>query len=263
MKQRMRPLLSKHSISCLTTAVVATFAVLYIVSSVGAQQFNLTNEQFDQWVYSGNRNNLSSDSEITLAVEAVDRVCHLTQAQQDKLHLAGRGDFARFQLRVDELRAQYAGKNYDQNDIGKIYEKIQPLTTTYQTGMLGSSSLFSKVLHGTLTPAQREEYEGVEGERLKQRYAAKVRLLVAIYGQSCPLKDERSALIDLLTTETKPPKRTSQYDWYVVLAQASNIPDEKFAAILDAAQMRWLKKSLAQGRGMAGFLKQQDIMPDP
>ena len=170
----------------------------------------------------------------------------------------------RFQLRVDELRTEVVGKTCDQNDINKIYQKVQPLTITYRAGLLGSSSLFSKVLRGTLTPAQLEEYDGLEAERLKQRHAAKVKLFVAVFGQSCPLKDDqRTALVELLLTETRPPKRPSQYDWYVVLAQASKIPNEKFTAILDPAQMRLLKKALNRGRGMADFLKQQDLMPNP
>ena len=250
-------------------AIVSSIAMAIVIgtiigtaSSTCAQRFEVTDEQFDQWIYSGNRDNSSADVEISLAIEAVDRVCHLTHDQQDKLQLAGRGDFVRFQQRADELRAQYVGKTYDQNDLGKVFEKLQPLINSYRAGLLGRSSLFSKVVHRTLTPEQLQEYEGVEAERLRQRHENKVKLFVAAFGQSCPLTDtQRSAIVELLRSETRPPKRVSQYDWYVVLAQAAKIPDEKFAAILDPAQMRLLKKSLERGRGMAGFLKQQDILP--
>jgi hypothetical protein len=254
--------LARDAIVFSIAMVVAIGTFLGTESSTYAQRFDVTDEQFDQWIYSGNRDNSGADVEISLAIEAVDRVCHLTQAQQDKLQLAGRGDFVRFQQRADELRAQYVGKTYDQNDIGKIFEKLQPLINSYRSGLLGRSSLFSKVVRRTLTPEQLQEYEEVEAERLKQRHDNKVRLFVAVFGQSCPLKDDqRSALVELLRTETRPPKRPSQYDWYIVLAQAAKIPEEKFAAILDPAQMRLLKKSLERGRGMAGFLKQQDILP--
>jgi hypothetical protein len=244
-------------------AVTAMIWTLFgMTPSTYAQAFELTDEQFDQWIYSGHRDNNFADSQISLAIESIDRVCHLTAPQRDKLQLAGRGDFVRLQQRADALRSQYVGKTYDQNEIGKLLEKFQPLINGYRAGLFGSSSLFLKVLHGTLTPEQLQEYDHVEAERLKQRHDDKVRLFVAVLGRDCPLKeDQRSALVKLLESETRPPKRSTQYDMYVVLAQASKIPDEKFAAILDPAQTRLLKKSLERGRGMMVFLKQQDILP--
>jgi hypothetical protein len=247
-----------------STFLFATCVLFGAAASVYAQQLEMTEEQFDQFVYNGNGNKLSNEDEISVAVDAIDRICHLSAAQQDKLQLAARGDFVRFQQRVDELRTEYVGKSYDQNDLSKIIEKIQPLSTTYRAGLLGPSSLFVKVIRRTLTAEQLEEYDAAEAERLKQRYSDKVRLLVAVFEETCPLKDnQRSALVELLLTETKPPKRPSQYDWYVVLAQASKIPEQKFSAILDPAQMRVLKKSLERGRSIAAFLKQQDILPGP
>ncbi len=231
-------------------------------SSILAQPFELTDEQFDQWIYSGRRDNTLADSQISLAIDSVDRACHLTPPQRDKLQLAGRGDIVRFQQRADDLHSQYASKTYDQNEIGKLLEKFQPLINSYQAGLLGSSSLYSKVLRRTLTPEQLQEYEEAVAERLKQHHNDKLRLFVAVLGRECPLKDDqRLALVKLLESETRPPKRSTQYDMYVVLAQASKIPDEKFAAILDPAQTRALKKSLERGRGMMAFLKQQDILP--
>jgi hypothetical protein len=261
----IRNILAMSARNALVASVVASAMIWTLCGPTSlshAQPTELTDQQFDQWLYSGHRDNNLADSQISLAIESIDRVCHLTPPQRDKLQLAGRGDFVRLQQQVDSLRSQYVGKIYDQNEVGKVLEKLQPLINTYRAGLFGSSSLFSKVLHRSLTPEQLQEYDDVEAERLKQRHNDKVRLFVGALGRDCPLKeDQRLALVKLLETETRPPKRSTQYDMYVVLAQASKIPDEKFAAILDPAQTRLLKKSLERGRGIVGFLKQQDILP--
>jgi hypothetical protein len=251
--------------------LICTCAALFLADAAhciavvvrGQDQFVLTDEQFQQWVFNGNRQTIDEDSELSLSVDAVDRTCHLNDAQKEKLRLAASGDFARFKLQIDELRKQYVGKSYDQNDIGDIYGKIQPLTARYQAGLLGESSLFAKVLHRTLTPEQRKEFEAGQRERLKARHAAKVRLFVAIFEQSCPLKaTQRDSLVELLLKETRPAKRSSEYDWYVVIIQAGKIPDEKLKSILDARQMEILKKSTRQAQGMELQLKRSGVLPD-
>jgi len=248
------------------TAVVAIAVLLGAVCAADAQNdFVLNDSQFDSWVFQ-NRNQaheLDADSQISLAVEAVDRTCHLSEAQLDKLRLAGRGDFARFDRQVDELRAELVGRSYDQQKIGEVYQKIQPLATTYQSGLLGPSSLFAKVIHTTLTPGQWVEYDAAEKERLQAGHVAKVRLYVAILERRCPLTDEqRTALVELLVSETGPPLRSSEFDMYVVPAQAAKIAREKFTAILDKAQCHVLDKSLEQARGLEQHLKRQGVLAD-
>ena len=161
--------------------------------------------QFNGWLFQGTGQVPDEDSEVTLMVEAIDRSCHLTAEQKEKLRLAGHGDYARFDQKVNDLRSECVGKTYDQNEMQELYQKFQPLTEQYQAGMLGSNSLFAKVVHRALTPEQQEEYEAAEAERRKTRHAAKVRLFVAILEQSCPLKaSQRDALVDLLLKETRP-----------------------------------------------------------
>jgi hypothetical protein len=195
-------------------------------------------------------------------VDSIDRICHLNAEQKDKLRLAGHGDFARFEQKVSDLRAEYLGKSFDQNKINEIFQKFQPLTQQYQAGMLGPNSIFAKVVHRVLTPEQQEEYDAAEAERRKARHAAKVRLFVAIFEQSCPLKaKQRDAMVDLLLKDTRPALRSSEYDWYVVITQAARIPDSKLKPILDQAQMAYFKKITAQARGMEGWLRQQGVLP--
>jgi hypothetical protein len=222
----------------------------------------MDDNQFNGWLYQGSGQAPNEESEVTLMVEAIDRSCHLTAEQKEKLRLAGHGDYARFEQKVNDLRSECVGKTYDQNEIQAIYQKFQPLTQQYQTGMLGPTSLFVKVVHRVLTPEQTEEYEAAEAERRKTRHAAKVRLFVAILDQSCPMKaSQRDAMVDLLLKETQPALRSSQYDWYVVMVQAARIPDSKLKPILDRAQMTYFKKITVQVRGMEAMLKQMRVLP--
>jgi hypothetical protein len=225
-------------------------------------KFVMDENNFNAWLYQGNRQAPDQESETTLMVEAIDRSCHLTAEQKEKLRLGGQGDYARFEQKVNDLRSECIGKSYDQNEMQELYQKFQPLTTQHQAGMLGPTSLFAKVVHQVLTPEQKEEYEAAEAERRKTRHAAKVRLFVAVLERSCPLKSsQRDAMVELLLKETRPALRSSEYDWYVVIVQAAKIPDSKLNSILDPAQMKYIKKITGQARGMDGMLKQMGVLP--
>jgi hypothetical protein len=245
----------------LKATTLALFASAFALSTVHAQ-FIMDENQFNGWLYQGSGQAPVEDSEVTLVVEAIDRSCHLNAEQQEKLRLAGHGDYARFEQKVNDLRSECIGKTYNQNTMQELYQKFQPLTQQYQAGMLGPSSLFAKVVHRVLTPEQTEEYEAAEAERRKTRHAAKVRLFVAILDQSCPMKaSQRDAMVDLLLKETRPALRSSQYDWYVVMVQAARIPDSKLKPILDQSQMTYFKKITVQVRGMEAMLKQMGVLP--
>jgi Spy/CpxP family protein refolding chaperone len=258
MRTRLLKLLYKSTLAALVVGTVALFAC----PAQAQNKFVMDENQFNGWLFQGTGQIPDKDSEVMLMVEAMDRSCHLTAEQKDKLRLAGHGDYARFDQKVNDLRSECVGKTYDQNEINEIYQKFQPLTAQYQSGMLGPTSLFAKVVHQLLTPEQREEYEAAEAERRKIRHGAKVRLFVAIFEQSCPLKSsQRDAMVELLLKETQPALRSSQYDWYVVVVQAAKIPDSKLKPILDQAQMTYFKKITGQARGMEATLRQMGVLP--
>jgi hypothetical protein len=249
-----------------TTAITALALLLTsccFVCPLGAQnRWVMDENQFNQWVFQESGKGVDEDSEITLMVEAIDRACHLSPVQKEKIQLGARGDYARFKEEVDDLRAEFVGKTYDQNDMNTVWQKISPVQQKYQAGLLGDKSLFSKVLQTTLSPEQREEYEAAQAERRKAKHAAKVRLFVAMLDQSCPMKaTQRDAMVDLLLKETKPALRKSEYDWYVVVVQVAKLPDSKLTSILDAAQLKYVKKITVRGQGMEAHLKRVGVLP--
>jgi hypothetical protein len=222
----------------------------------------MDDRQFNSWLFQRSGQAPDEDSEVTLMVDAIDRTCHLSAGQKEKLLLAGHGDYARFDQKVNDLRSECVGKTYDQTEMQALYQKFQPLRAQYQAGMLGPASLFAKVVNRALKPEQQEEYEAADAERRKTRHEAKVRLFVALLEQSCPLKSsQRDAFVELLLKETRPGLRSSDYDWYIVIVQVAKIPDSKLKPILDPAQLTFVKKVTAQARGMEGRLRQMGVLP--
>jgi hypothetical protein len=254
----------KNTFRTLLTATALAGAVhgAQAVEVVFENGFLLDESTFNQWVYGNIRSGVVAESEIAVAVESIDRACQLTETQEEKLRLAARGDYARFKQRVEVMREKYAGKMHDQNDVGRIHQEIHPLNVTYQAGLLGPTSLFAKSLRGILTPEQLKKYTANEAARIQSRHDAKISLFVAVLERRCPLTDEqRTALVKLLRDETRPPKRPSQLDQYVILVQADRIADEKFSDILDDEQCRVLERMIAQARNLEPHLRQQGVLP--
>ena len=127
------------------TPALAVCAVLFCDSLVHAQnKFVMDDNQFNGWLFQGTGQAPDEDSEVTLMVEAMDRSCHLNAEQKEKLRLAGHGDYARFDQKVNDLRSECVGKTYDQKEMQELYQKFQPLQEQYQAGMLGSDLLVCK-----------------------------------------------------------------------------------------------------------------------
>src|SRR2546430_10007269 len=104
-----------NSMNSAARAFALCAALCFAQPTHAQNKFVMGDDQFNQWLYQGNGQAADEDSEITLMVESIDRSCHLTEQQKNKLRLAGRGDYARFSQKVDDLRSECVGKSYDQN----------------------------------------------------------------------------------------------------------------------------------------------------
>jgi hypothetical protein len=234
---------------------------------VQREVFVLNEMQFNHWLY----NNGEGDdvartklrTHLTLQIDELARACRLTDAQREKLRLAGQGDLARFFGRVAIKRKELQDKEYDQNKINDIFQQLRPLQTAYNAGILEENSLFAKTIATTLDPDQRATYEAAERERRRFRYQARVELIVLRLGRTLGLTSQQHRkLVDLIVAETKLPRKSGQYDQYIVMVQARKLPKEKLTAILDEAQMRVFEQHLNQARGIEQFLKQNGYLDD-
>jgi hypothetical protein len=244
----------------LVLAALLTFAA----APARAQDFTLTDEQFDMWLSNGSNSTLTLvDSQLEIEIQAIDRICRLEPDQVEKLKLAGRGDVTRFRGRVDALRKKLVGRTYDQNEMNEMWQAIQPLQQEMQAGILGDDSLFQKILHRTLQPQQVAEYEAAEAARNANHYSAKVRLYVAVLERSFPMTDEqRQALVRLFLEKTTAPRRFGQNEIYYIMYQASRLKEEDVGKLFDKDYTRALMGAFRQGAGYEHFLRQQGFIFD-
>jgi hypothetical protein len=238
------------------------------VERLAIPNFVMDDNQFDQWVFGGPMNSGAArrnrlESLLTLQVDHVARACNLSEIQKRKLVLAGKGDIKRFLDKVDEKRKKFEKVKTDQNKINEIYQELQPLQVALNSGLFNEGSLFSKTLKNTLEGEAATRFEKVANEKRRFRYHAKVELAVAQLDQSVGFSDEqRSKLVDVIMSETRPPARYGQYDYWVVMYQAGRIPESKVRPQFDDKQWALLKRQFDQMRGMGNWLRSAGMLPD-
>ncbi|MDB5349867.1 MAG: hypothetical protein JWN86_1114 [Planctomycetota bacterium] len=232
-----------------------------------AMQVNVwTDENFDQWIYNGRditgiRGRLASL--LILQIEDVERTCGLTEDQKKKLQLAGQGDVKHFFDRVAEKKRRFQLVKNDQNKIGQIFQEIQPLQTALATGPFDHGSIFYKTILKTLDPPQAAKYTRSLREKTAFRYRAKVELVIANLDESIGLRaDQRKKLVALITEETRPPKRYGQYDYYIVMLQASRLPESALKPIFTDTQWKVMQRQMAQVVRLEPFLKSNGFVPE-
>lgn len=226
-----------------------------------AARFEMPENQFESWMFQTLPNASAARAKLekllALHTQDVDRACQLSEAQQKKLQLAGRGDIKRFFERVDVVRRKFLLVRKDQNKVNEIWQDIQPLQLIFLSGLHGSDSFFRKTLRNILDDRQFEDYSRLARERQLFQYRAKVELVVSVLEGGLPLRDEqRQRFITLVVEHTKPPLRYGQQDYYIVMWNISKIPEATLKPLFDEAEWKALNRQFAQVRGMEQWLKQ-------
>jgi hypothetical protein len=225
-----------------------------------------TEQQIEQMIFQQDRNPDGARGRLaallTLYVEDVDRACQLTEAQKQKLQLAGRGDIKRFFDRCEAIKQKYRGTRQDDQQVQQAFwQEIRPLQLTYQAAFFHPDSLLSKSLPHTLKPDQAARYAASTRDRRAYQHRALVELAVLSLEQRVPLRDaQRQELIPLLLKETKPPRKSGSYDYYFLIFQFARIPEEKWTPLLDAPQWKILSHQLAQFRQMEPQYRQAGLL---
>jgi WD40 repeat protein len=141
-----------------------------------------TDEQFDRWVFQQHDRAAARqwfDSQLTIQIERIDQAYGLTEAQKQKLRLAGRGDIKRFFDRYESVKQKFQLIEQDAQKLQAIWQDVQPLQAAVSDLFQGDSLLF-KSLPNTLTAEQLARYEALARER---RAFAQVRLLEGHQGE--------------------------------------------------------------------------------
>jgi hypothetical protein len=228
----------------------------------------MSDPQFDQWVFGAGGGNAAAahsrlESLLRLQVEDLARACKLSDDQKSKLRLAGRGDIKRYFDQVEQARRKYRNKQYNQNEIGQVFQEIQPLQAPLRTGVFGDDSIYRKVVRKVMTPEQVADYENSQRELRAFRYRARIELVVATLGRSVGMSaEQRRRFAKVLNDETRAPREFGQNDYQVALLQAAKVSEEKLKPIFDEAQWRVLGKHFEQVRALEPVIRQNGYVPD-
>jgi hypothetical protein len=258
--------LASHAIwRALLRLAACAVVVEWLDVPVPAQQFQLTDAQFDSWITNGRGDPAQLvESQLAAQLDRLDDACNLSDDQRQKLLLAGRGDVERFLGDMNELRVKLSNNRYDRKEINQIYAEIRPLAQRMEQGLLGAGSLFAKVKDSVLDDQQRTAYREAVGQRIAYYHRAKLKMFVVALDQLAPMTaEQRKQLLALLVEKTEPPNRRagSQLDWWYVIVQAAELPASKLAEMLDDAQLRCFQQAVRQADEYRQVLKNQNIVP--
>ena len=225
-----------------------------------------TDDQLERLVFQqdGNASHARQrlDAHLAAQIFEIDRVCKLTDAQKNKLRLAGRGDIKRFFDRYEAIKQKSQVIEPDEANVLEIHEELNRLRITLQGNLFLEGSLLIKSLPNTLTGEQFTRYDMVARERRASEHRASVARAVAILLRGIALRDaQRRELITLLTNETKPARGSGRYDAYVLLLQLSRLPEEKLKRLFDEDQWEVVSESLAQAQQLEPVLRQSGQLP--
>lgn len=201
-------------------------------------------------------------SQLDSQIAEIVRMCQLTEAQSQKLKLAGGSDIKRFFDRYTKLRKQFLKVRKDQNLVNSFWAELQPLQMEIQSGLFNDESMLLRVVPKALDDAQRAIYEHEARARRTFRMLAKLELLLVAADESLGLMiDQRERLTELCEKYVRTPRRFGKYDSDVILYELSRIPENEVREILDADQMKGWQQATAKGRGMEQFLRQNKLLP--
>jgi hypothetical protein len=231
-----------------------------------------TDEQFERQVFRQDGNAARARqrllSQLAMQIETIDRACRLTDAQKNKLQLAGRGDIKRFFDRYEKAKVKSQLIEQDEQNFQEIWQNINQIQqdfnrVTLQGGLFRQNSLLVKSLLNTLTGEQFTRYEVLDREQRASRHRASIATAVAILQRGVSLRDaQRRELITLMTNETKPSRSSGPYDSYVLLWQLARLPEDKLKPLFDKTQWNMVNQQLAQFKDLELTLKQSGQLPD-
>jgi hypothetical protein len=107
-------------------------------------------ENFDRWLFREARSGIERrrhlEDVLRTRISGAARDYKLTEPQQEKLRLAGRGDIKRFFDQVEERRDEFEKDRMSFDSGLAALRRLDDLSQTYRRGPFSSGSLFDKTL---------------------------------------------------------------------------------------------------------------------
>jgi hypothetical protein len=203
------------------------------------------------------------DAQLTSWIQDLDRACTLTDAQKQKLRLAGRGDICRFFASYEGVKQKGESLDPEDQNVRVILRDANSLRATFDRGLFHEDSLLYKSLPNTLTAEQLARYDARARERRASHHRASAEeALRMLLQRGISLRDaQRRELLDLMAKEIKPSRRASRHDQYRVLIQLGRLPEDKLKPLFDDAQWNALRQQLAQFKALEPQLIKVGMLP--
>jgi hypothetical protein len=247
-------------------AVFRGDAAPFIVNAENDRRVVINSQQFDRSVFEG----LTSEKQVRQTLAAVlekelapfTAACALTDRQQRKLRLAGRGDVQAWLDRVVEVREKYTTAPISMDEYQIYRTQLEMLRARKQSGLFGDGSLFRKTLAGTLDDAQEARFTEFE----RQQRTAQFDAFVRSWEQKpigIKLDDaQRQKLVLLFLDHPGMPQSWGPYTHWIGLLQVDKHAQE-IKPLLEPWQWELLQKQVAQARQVEPQLRAFGVWPLP
>lgn len=224
-----------------------------------AQQFVISDQEFDRWVLGDTADVAQTVLEACLRNELrlIDEACSLTEAQRKKLELGGLGDIARFFDRVAQFRERYVASQLDAQKRNEFLQ--EPQTLRVQSGEFSDWTFMRKVMASALT---EDQLTTLNRERRRPIVERAVQLAVMTANKRLDLSDEQhQAIVELLLDKAYPPSRMGKYGPYLVLLNAARLEDS-LKQILDDEQWAAFHDRILFAQRTVPGLRARGVLPE-
>ncbi len=196
-------------------------------------------------------------------VGRLDRQYRLTDAQKEKLLLAGLGDIKRAFDRVDDLRRRFQLVKYEHNGVIECLQEARRMHIDLRAGIFGVDSLFTKTIATTITQEQKANEEKVHREYDAARYPRSADEVAARLVRVLNLSPEQhQRLKKLLRDEVRPPRRLGESLYAYIMYQLSRVPEDRVRPIFSDSQWTLLHQFLVGWSSARPFLEHDGFVFD-
>ncbi|MDZ4853155.1 MAG: hypothetical protein SGI77_28025 [Pirellulaceae bacterium] len=188
--------------------------------------------------------------------------CQLSDEQIQKFELAKRGDIARFFQNVALVRAEIGNRVPSRDNMAELGKVIAPVQRIWNTGLVGSESLFMSMLQATLTDEQKEALRLEQKRRLEVRNRYQAMAMIKLVEQSTPMNDkQRQTFLELIVSQAANVKVDAQYAQYVAIHTATKLSDETLGRFFDRTQLANFRLLQKHWEASLPFLNEMNNAP--
>ncbi len=201
--------------------------------------------------------------QLALKLDELNKICHLSPAQEAKLKLAGHFDIRQFNESVDEKRREFETVRNDPQRFAQFFERdMIQLQRAVSFGLHSHNSLFDKATRRTLTPDQLAALDKAAQDRVRKQYLEHMEVFAQEMAPVLGLKpDQRKFFAQVIVEQSGPPAKYGPLTTQATLFRIAGIPCEKFKPVMSESQMNKLQEQIKAHQVWEKVLKDQGYIP--